>query len=247
MAGSSEYALLSIAVGPTANCWPERSQLNEYANGIHKAYVELLVRYQGTLDLLSGQGLRDIDRLVAESVAYAEAVEKVAGDHAKVVDVGSGAGLPGIVMAASLPEASFVLVERRRRRGAFLELAASRLGLANVRVIKGDVRDIVDLCADVITAQAVAKMAEVVRLTRHLHSETCHVVSRRGPEWLQEIPAVTDLLKQERMDSEHADDDISTSAEDGPAVAVAVERRLDHRGSLIALRLTGGPACRSSG
>src|SRR5690606_40498668 len=135
--------------------------------------------------------------LVAEAVAYAETVEAVAGAQARVVDVGSGAGLPGLVMAASLPEAAIILVERRRRRGAFLELAASRLGLANVRVVKGDVKELSDVCADVITAQAVAKMAEVVRLTRHLHSESCFVVSRRGPEWREEIPAAAEILTQE--------------------------------------------------
>jgi len=225
--------------------------MNEHAGGIHRAYIELLTRYHGTLDLLSGKGLDDVDRLVAEAVGYAEIVEEVAGGRATVLDVGSGAGLPGIVMAASLPDARFVLVERRRRRGAFLELAASRLGLGNVTVVKGDVRRLDDVCADVVTAQAVAQMAEVVRLTRHLHNDPCYVISRRGPDWPEEIAPVTELLTAE-VSAKNGAGSGSTGgsaafAGNATAVAVAVERRLDHRGSLIALRLTGGPACRSSG
>lgn len=221
--------------------------MNEHANGIHQAYVQLLQRYQGTLDLLSGQGLADIERLVVDAVAYAEVIESVAGADATIVDVGSGAGLPGIVVAASLPEAHLYLVERRRRRGAFLELAASRLGLGNVRVVKSDVQALTDVCADVVTAQAVAKMPEIARLTRHIHKDPCFLVSRRGPEWLGEIPGVAALLSQESASADDKGTPGSAFAENDPAVTVARERRLDHRGSLIALRLTGGPACRSSG
>ena len=199
------------------------------AQGIHKAFAELLERYHGTLDLLSTEGLRDIQRLIDESVAYAEVIEELAGPTPSIVDVGSGAGLPGVIVAASLPKAQVLLVERRRRRGAFLELAASRLGLDNVSVIKRDVRNVRDICADVVTAQAVAGLADVVRLTRHLHADPCFLVSRRGPDWMGELSGLRTLLNGDA------------------AFTVPIERRLDHRGSLVALRLTGGPACRSSG
>lgn len=226
--------------------------------GIHKAYGELLERYHGTLDLVSVQGMRDLDRLIAESAIYAEVVEDLAGDEPTIVDVGSGAGLPGVIVAASLPRARVLLVERRRRRGAFLELAASRLGLVNVRVIKGDVRKVKNVCADVITAQAVAGMADVITLTRHLHRDPCFLVSRRGPDWLEELGPVRDLLQAEvSAPTEDGNDGVDAASqleasraardEGTPAMSVPVERRLDHRGSLVALRLTGGPACRSSG
>lgn len=247
------------------------------AEGIHRAFAELLFRYHDTLDLLSGQALQDVDRLIAEAVGYAEVIEEVAGEAPTVVDVGSGAGLPGVVVATSLPTAKVVLVERRRRRGAFLELAASRLGLANVTVVKADVMTLRGTCADVVTAQAVAGFADVLRLTRHLHADPCFLVSRRGPQWLEELSAVRDVLDREALGSHSrtlSGETGSTIADRGAVVAgrmstssagsegsagtkapaqsasaftVPVERRLGHRGSLVALRLTGGPACRSSG
>lgn len=59
-----------------------------------------------------------------------------------VLDLGSGAGLPGIPVAVALPAVQFVLAERRRNRAAFLELVVSELRLENVRAHLGDAADI---------------------------------------------------------------------------------------------------------
>jgi 16S rRNA (guanine(527)-N(7))-methyltransferase RsmG len=71
-----------------------------------------------------------------------------AGDHT-VMDLGSGAGLPGVPLAIALPSVEFVLVEARRRRGAFLEMVVAELPLKNVTVEVGRAEDLrlqVDLC-----------------------------------------------------------------------------------------------------
>lgn len=65
------------------------------------------------------------------------------------VDLGSGAGLPGMVVAVARPQLFVTLVESQRTRAGFLELAAERLGLTNVRVLRGRVEDLslrTDLC-----------------------------------------------------------------------------------------------------
>lgn len=64
-------------------------------------------------------------------------------------DIGSGAGLPGLVVAIACPWLEVRLVEPRRSRGAFLELATAEIGLANVRVLvqrAERLNDPVDLC-----------------------------------------------------------------------------------------------------
>lgn len=101
------------------------------------------------------------------------------------VDLGSGAGLPGIVVAIARSELSVTLVERRRRRAAFCELAAVELGLRNVRVLPArieDVREEADLCF----ARAVAPLAEAWRLAEPLLRATGRLVyfagrGARGP------------------------------------------------------------------
>jgi 16S rRNA (guanine527-N7)-methyltransferase len=68
---------------------------------------------------------------------------------AQVVDLGSGAGLPGIPLAIARPDLSFCLAEVRRRRAAFIELAVESLQLRNVRVFAGKVEDLTgpfDVC-----------------------------------------------------------------------------------------------------
>ena len=70
-------------------------------------------------------------------------------------DLGSGAGLPGIVLACALPERRFRLIEPRRRAVAFLELVVERLALHNVEILNVRAEELSDP-ADVVTARAFA-------------------------------------------------------------------------------------------
>ena len=216
-----------------------------------KAFIELLTRYNGSLNLLSSQGLRDVRRLLDDGRAYAAMITDVAGTTPTVVDVGSGTGFPGIVIAARLPRAEIILVERRRRRAAFLELAIGSIGLRNARVVSGDVRLLQGVCAHAVTAQAVATLSELVRLTRHLHRDECFLISRRGPGWREDLASVESALAdgtaQIGRPGQVGDEATASAAQTRSAVTVAGERDLEQSGSLVALRLTGGPACRSSG
>jgi len=83
------------------------------------------------------------------------------------LDLGSGAGLPGIVVAIARPSLRVGLVEVRRRRVAFLELAVERLGLSNVAVLPipaGRLDRVVDVCF----ARALAGLSKTWEIARHL-------------------------------------------------------------------------------
>lgn len=207
-------------------------------------YAELISQYHDALDLVSGRGLNELGRMIGEAEAYADLVRDVVGEEVTILDVGSGAGLPGIVLAAKLPRSTVHLVERRRRRGAFLALAVGRLGLENARVWTQDVKELDGVCADVVTAQAVANLAVIAGLTRHLHRDPCYLVSRRGPDWLAELDPLKVVLG---VGGAPVGGPEQAAAQDPPAIAVAAERPLGRGGSLIAVRLGGGQACPSSG
>lgn len=104
-------------------------------------------------------GERDAGRLyerhVLDSLAAAAAFEP---SDRLAYDLGSGAGLPGLVLAIALPGCRFVLVEPRRRRAGFLELAAERLGLGNVSVAVARAEDLGEGEGDVVTARAFAPL-----------------------------------------------------------------------------------------
>jgi len=184
-------------------------------------YRALVERYHPALDLVSGRALEGFDALMEEAGRYAALIERLVGPTACVVDVGSGVGLPGVVIAATLPRATVHLVERRRRRAAFLELVVGGLGLGNAKVFGGDVRELAGVAADAVTAQAVASVPDLVALTGGVRGDPCWLISRRGRDWRAE-------------------------AGDASALAQVVEEELGSRGSLVAIRLPGGSACRSS-
>jgi 16S rRNA (guanine527-N7)-methyltransferase len=111
-------------------------------------------------------------RHIGESLALARALESAgrlpAG--ARVIDVGSGGGLPGIPLAIARPDLSVTLLEATGKKAAFLELAAQRLDLGNVRVIAARAEEVAHRpdqreCYDLATARAVAPLATLVELT----------------------------------------------------------------------------------
>lgn len=85
-----------------------------------------------------------------------------------VVDLGSGAGLPGIPLAIGCPRATFLLTEVRRNRAAFLELVVDTLRLANATVYPSRIEDLEPACADVVIARAFAEPALAWRAARVL-------------------------------------------------------------------------------
>jgi 16S rRNA (guanine527-N7)-methyltransferase len=103
-----------------------------------------------------------VDVHLADSLVALE-IDVLAG-AGKVVDVGSGAGFPGLALAIALPDAQVSLLESQARKCAYLERAIVRAGLGNARVVHGRAeqwRDGLDW-ADVATARAVAPQPAVL-------------------------------------------------------------------------------------
>jgi 16S rRNA (guanine527-N7)-methyltransferase len=105
-----------------------------------------------------GEAERIWDRHILNSAAVAELIP----EHGTVADLGSGAGLPGIVLALLRPEADVVLVEPMARRVAFLTESVAELGLDRVRVVRGRAEDLAgQIRADIVTARAVAPLGRL--------------------------------------------------------------------------------------
>ena len=104
---------------------------------------------------------RAVDVHIADSLAGVEVAEiREAG---LIADLGAGAGLPGLVLAAVLPRAHLILVESARRKCAFLERAAEAMGLENVEIVHAraeEWRDGLGRC-DAVCARAVAALPVV--------------------------------------------------------------------------------------
>ena len=99
----------------------------------------------------------DLDRLRERHVLDSLRAAPHVRSGGLAYDLGSGAGLPGIVVAVVVPDARMVLIERRSRRAAFLELAVQELALPNAEVFAGTVEDVTE-AGDAALARAFAPL-----------------------------------------------------------------------------------------
>jgi len=128
-------------------------------------YAALVADRGRSLNLVSAGDLaRFYDRHLFDSLV---AVPLMKWTGTEVVDVGSGAGLPGIPIAIACPEAHVLLVERTRKRVAFMTYAIRALAIGNAEALWMDVRDLARTrggFADVVTIRAVAATDEALAL-----------------------------------------------------------------------------------
>lgn len=109
-------------------------------------------------------GPREVPRLWDRHLVNCALLARAVPDDAQVVDVGSGAGLPGIVLAIARPDLQVELVEPLERRVRWLDAAVDELGLDQVRVHRGKAEAFWGaLSGDVVTARAVARLGELTR------------------------------------------------------------------------------------
>ncbi|MFZ2227718.1 MAG: 16S rRNA (guanine(527)-N(7))-methyltransferase RsmG [Candidatus Nanopelagicaceae bacterium] len=105
---------------------------------------------------------------------------------ASVIDIGSGAGLPGIPLALSRPDISVTLIEPLQRRVDFLIEAAAGL---NITVLRGRAQDFT-ITADVVTARALAPLEKLAKMTRHLIKKGGVLLAIKGESAAKEVLSV---------------------------------------------------------
>ena len=109
-------------------------------------------------------GPREVPRLWERHVLNCAVVQEALPVGVRMIDVGSGAGLPGLALAVARPDVEVHLVEPMLRRTTWLNDAVDSLGLANVTVHRGRAEQFWGkLAAPVVTARAVARLAELAR------------------------------------------------------------------------------------
>lgn len=125
----------------------------------------------------------------------------VQGPH--VLDVGSGAGLPGIPLALALPAVAFTLLDSNGKKTRFLTQAVAELHLENVTVVQSRIEDYhPPQVFDSVVTRAFAAVAEVVAVTGRLRAPQGQLLLMKGayPEQeLAQLPAGFELASAERL------------------------------------------------
>ena len=112
-----------------------------------------------------------------------------------LVDIGSGAGLPGIVMALIRPELSVIMLEPMERRCRFLSECVAELGLANASVLRGRAEETV-LRADVATARAVAPLDRLAEMAVRVVRPGGMVLAIKGRTAADELRKARPVLRR---------------------------------------------------
>jgi 16S rRNA (guanine527-N7)-methyltransferase len=118
----------------------------------------------------------------------------------RVGDVGSGAGLPGLVLAIARPDVNWVLIEPMERRVAWLNEQVADLGLENVEVVRARAEDWkAGPVLDAVTARAVSALRTLVPLTAPLVRDGGELILLKGASAANEIAAAEKQLRKFRV------------------------------------------------
>ena len=113
------------------------------------------------------------------------------GQPIRLLDVGSGAGLPGVVVAICCPEISVTCVDTVSKKAAFIQQAAGALGLANLRGVHARVEEYKTEPFDVVTSRAFSSLVDLVNLTTfHVKQSTGVWMAMKGKHPADELEAL---------------------------------------------------------
>jgi len=170
-------------------------------------YVALLAKWNAVYNLTA---IRDPRQMMIQHILDSLSIlpHLPARDSATVLDVGSGGGLPGIVLAIARPDWSVTLNDIVHKKTAFQSQAKAELGLANLAVVTGRVESLrpgveVPKKFDLIVSRAFADLADFVTLARHLVADGGAIWAMKGvrPEGeIDRLPAGTQAIQTIRLD-----------------------------------------------
>jgi 16S rRNA (guanine527-N7)-methyltransferase len=166
------------------------------------AYLDLLQRWNATYNLTA---VRERSAMLSHHLADCLAVITPLRRHraqGRLLDVGSGGGLPGVVIAALLPQTDVTCVDAVGKKMAFVRQVAGALQLPNLHAVHARVEDLRIPAFDVITSRAFATLELFVRLTeQHLGADGVWLAmkGRTPDDEIASLPASVEVFHVEQL------------------------------------------------
>ncbi|MFJ3384746.1 MULTISPECIES: 16S rRNA (guanine(527)-N(7))-methyltransferase RsmG [unclassified Curtobacterium] len=164
---------------------------------VARSFTNELARRGEELGLI---GPLELPRLWTRHILNSALVAPLLEADGHVGDVGSGAGLPGLVLAIARPDVTFTLIEPMERRVEWLTAEADRLGLTNVTVLRGRAEDVADsLVLDQVTARAVSALSKLIPITVPLVRSGGQLILMKGARVDDEVVAARKVILRKRL------------------------------------------------
>ncbi|MBG0738481.1 16S rRNA (guanine(527)-N(7))-methyltransferase RsmG [Paeniglutamicibacter antarcticus] len=166
--------------------------------GVRLGLAERFVQHLATSGIERGLiGPREVPRLWGRHVLNCAVVAELIADGARVADVGSGAGLPGVTLALARPDLHITLIEPLERRVAWLEEVVMDLDLENVEIMRARAEQAMGrVSCDVVTARAVSALDTLAGLTIPLLAGEGELLAIKGRGAQAELDKAAKVIRR---------------------------------------------------
>lgn len=151
------------------------------------AYTDLLLTWNKRINLI---GKADLDSVMRRHIDDCVQVAGLVGSESRVVDLGSGAGLPGLIVSICRPDIRVECVESDQRKCAFLREAIRALSL-NAKAYSSRIEALPSLLAPVVTARGLAPLSQLLEYVSHHLGEGGIALLMKGQNWQEELEMAT--------------------------------------------------------
>jgi len=146
-------------------------------------YKEHLFKWNKIHNLTGAKDANTIDEFIYDAVFPVSFLPQVE----TLMDIGTGAGFPGMILALGLPQTQVTLVEPLKKRASFLQFIKADLGLDNVTVVKKKVQDMEPKVFDMITSRAVTDTKMLLKLSENFRDENSKLLFYKGEKVYDEV------------------------------------------------------------
>ena len=147
-------------------------------------YKENLFKWNKIHNLTGARDEKTMDEFIYDALYPVTFLPKVSS----LMDIGTGAGFPGMILALALPDTKVTLVEPLNKRASFLQFIKADLDLKNVKVVKKRVEDMDDKVFELITSRAVTDTKMLLELSKNFRDENSKLLFYKGERVYDEVP-----------------------------------------------------------
>ncbi|MCX6077785.1 MAG: 16S rRNA (guanine(527)-N(7))-methyltransferase RsmG [Campylobacterales bacterium] len=155
---------------------------DDFFHNIQK-YKEHLFKWNKIHNLTGAKDEKTVDNFIYDAVFPVSFLPKIKN----LLDIGTGAGFPGMILALALPDTQVTLVEPLAKRASFLQFIKGDLGLGNVTVVKKRVEEMPKEIFELITSRAVTDTAMLLKLSEGFRNENSKLLFYKGENVYDEV------------------------------------------------------------